>query len=438
MRASLDLTRRFDPDLDGYTCSALFLDEATHFLWEGPMKDHTCFEFVRVLEEYRRFVRTFHRSELATVRTDCDPSFTVNHHGATHNSAELKRHLDQHLPAIDFEHSPPHTQAMNPVEGVARHIYHLVNFYLEQSLLSPLAWHDMLMAAVWSVNRLPHPHSADPTLRMSTPFERARGEQPDMSLMRHAPGALVGCYRDGRKPSSLASVSELSYYVCPDPSSAGSIVRSFKSNDLFVTYHLSPLHHGEILRTVAARHALNSGLMRESTGMAEIKASTLAADTLKLLEARRSAGLSGDPDDLVVFLDPVSGRPAKMELAWVDGRLGLVDSLPPQPAVAPPTVPVPDPVAPLPSPVAPVLATPAAATCEQVPTAHVSPPAPFATAAPDTLVLSPLSESRGQRRAPLGDGKGLRAWFRTLDGSTAMTFEPNPKRGESALRYAVY
>ena len=280
MRASLDLTRRFDPDLDGYTCSALFLDEATHFLWEGPMKDHTCFEFVRVLEEYRRFVRTFHRSELATVRTDCDPTLTVNHHGATHNSAELKRHLDQHLPAIDFEHSPPHTQAMNPVEGVARHLYHLVNFYLEQSLLSPLAWHDMLMAAVWSVNRLPHPHSADPTLRMSTPFERARGEQPDMSLMRHAPGALVGCYRDGRKPSSLAVVSELSYYVCPDPSSAGSIVRSFKSNDLFVTYHLSPLHHGEILRTVAARHALNSGLMRDSTGMAEIKASTLAADTL--------------------------------------------------------------------------------------------------------------------------------------------------------------
>jgi hypothetical protein len=368
MRASLDLTRRFDPDLDGYTCSALFLDEATHFLWEGPMKDHTCFEFVRVLEEYRRFVRTFHRSELATIRTNCDPTFTVNHHGATHNSAELKRHLDQHLPAIAFEHSPPHTQAMNPVEGVARHLYHLVNFYLEQSLLSPLAWHDMLMAAVWSVNRLPHPHSADPTLRMSTPFERARGEQPDMSLMRHAPGALVGCYRDGRKPSSLASVSELSYYVCPDPSSAGSIVRSFKSNDLFVTYHLSPLHHGEILRTVAARHALNSGLMRESTGMAEIKASTLAADTLRLLEARRSAGLSGDPDDLVVFLDPVSGRPAKLELAWVDGRLGLVDIVPPPPAVAPPIVPVPDPVAPLASPVTPVLATPAAATCAQVPT----------------------------------------------------------------------
>ena len=44
--------------------------------------------------------------------------------------------------------------------------------------------------------------------------------------------------------------------------------------------------------------------MRESMGMAEIKASTLAADTLQLLEASRLAGMSGDPDDLVVFDTP--------------------------------------------------------------------------------------------------------------------------------------
>jgi hypothetical protein len=115
MRASLDLTRRFSPDLDGYTCSALFLDEATHFLWEGPMKDHTGSEFVRVLGDYRRFVRTFFRSELVTVRTDCDPTFTVNHHGATHSTGELQRFLDGHPSAVHLEHSPPHTQAMNSV-----------------------------------------------------------------------------------------------------------------------------------------------------------------------------------------------------------------------------------------------------------------------------------------------------------------------------------
>ena len=99
------------------------------------MKDHTGTEFVRVFEDYRRFVRTFFRSELLVIRTDCDPMFTVNHHGAAHNSAELQRYLDQNLPAVSFEHSPPHTQAMNPVEGLARHVYHLVNFYLEPSML---------------------------------------------------------------------------------------------------------------------------------------------------------------------------------------------------------------------------------------------------------------------------------------------------------------
>jgi hypothetical protein len=125
------------------------------------------------------------------VRTDCDPTFTVNHHGATHNTAELQRYLDGHAPAVLFEHSPPHTQAMNPVEGVARHLYHLVNFYLERSLLSALAWHDMLMAAVWTINRLPHPQAADPLLRMCTPYERAMGTKPDLSHMRAAPGALI-------------------------------------------------------------------------------------------------------------------------------------------------------------------------------------------------------------------------------------------------------
>ena len=83
------------------------MDEATNNLWEGPMIDHSCSEFVRVLADYRRFVRVTMRSELAVVRTDCDPVFTVNHHGATHNTAELQRYLDSALPAVAFEHSPP-------------------------------------------------------------------------------------------------------------------------------------------------------------------------------------------------------------------------------------------------------------------------------------------------------------------------------------------
>ncbi len=66
------------------------------------MADHTGSEFVRVLDEYRRFVRSFFRSELRVIRTDCDPTFTVNHHGATHNTAVLQRYLDTSPPAVVF------------------------------------------------------------------------------------------------------------------------------------------------------------------------------------------------------------------------------------------------------------------------------------------------------------------------------------------------
>jgi hypothetical protein len=177
---------------------------------------------------------------------------------------------------------------MNPVEGIARHLYHLVNFYLERSMLASLAWHDMLMAAVWTLNRLPHPYASDAAMRMSTAFEKATGSQPDLSLMRCAPGALVGCLRNGSKSSSLNAVSELAYFVCPDPASAGCLVRSFKTDALFATYHVMPLHEDEVLRVVAARHAVGSGMMRERTGLAEIPAATIAADTLRLLDSRRA------------------------------------------------------------------------------------------------------------------------------------------------------
>ncbi len=86
---------------------------------------------------------------------------------------------------------------------------------------------------------------------------------------------------------------------------------------------------------VAARNALNSGLMRESTGMAEVR-----------LKERVDSGLSQDLDDLVVILDPVSCRPAKLEYAWVDNRLGLLDI--PASVVAPVASPVPTPPVPTP------------------------------------------------------------------------------------------
>jgi hypothetical protein len=168
--------------------------------------------------------------------------------------------------------------------------------------------------------------------------------------------------------------------------------------------------------------------MRERTGLAEISATSLAADTLRMLEQRASDGLPGNADDLVVILDPVSGRPARLMHAWIDGRLGLVDA-PASPALGATAEASPVPAAlPASDLTDPALdATPPSSTV----------PAHDATDSPGPrLELSPADLSKA--RAAMVGGSSLKNWLRSLPGSTVISFEPNPKRGASAVRYALY
>ena len=163
--ASVDLTRVFVRSADGYDCAAIFMDRSTWFIWVGPMKNHTCGEFVRVLEDYRKTVRRLFQVELRTVRADSDPCFTANRTigGVNRNNPELQRYLDS-LPlaqSLKFDHSPANYQALNPVECAARQLYHLMNFFLQCGRLSALSWLDMLQAAAYAMNQLPHPQSRD-------------------------------------------------------------------------------------------------------------------------------------------------------------------------------------------------------------------------------------------------------------------------------------
>ena len=61
--------------------------------------------------------------------------------------------------AVRFTNSPAEYQALNPVECAVRQFYYMMNFFLEQSSLSVLCWFDMLRAAAYVMNRLPHPQS---------------------------------------------------------------------------------------------------------------------------------------------------------------------------------------------------------------------------------------------------------------------------------------
>ena len=163
--ASVDLTRVFERSEDGFNFAAVFMDRGSWFIWVGPMKDQTCGRFVRVLEDYRATFRRRFGKTLRTVRADSDPCFTANRAvgGTVRNNPVLQRYLDG-LPLVEgttFTHSPPHTQALNPVECAARQLYDLMNFYLQCGNLSVLSWVDMLQAAAYSMNQLPHPQSRE-------------------------------------------------------------------------------------------------------------------------------------------------------------------------------------------------------------------------------------------------------------------------------------
>ena len=167
--ASLDLTRQFLPDIDGHVCAAIFMDRATWHIWIGPMRDHSCTEFIRVFQAYRAFVKTTFRVDLRTVLADSDPCFTDNS-GIPKNVAELQRVLDA-IPAsesVEFIHSPPYTQALNPVECAVRQLYHLMNFFLQKGHLSVMCWLDMARAAAYAMNRLPHPQSKHKERRLKS------------------------------------------------------------------------------------------------------------------------------------------------------------------------------------------------------------------------------------------------------------------------------
>jgi hypothetical protein len=75
--ASVDLTHFFERNSDGYVCTAIILGRSTWSLWLGPMKNKTCSEFVRVLEEFQLHVRAIHGVELREVRPTTHVSRTI-------------------------------------------------------------------------------------------------------------------------------------------------------------------------------------------------------------------------------------------------------------------------------------------------------------------------------------------------------------------------
>ena len=108
----------------------------------------------------------------------------------------------------------------------------------------PIVWSrgdvaDMAKAAVYVMNRLPHPQSKDRARRTHSAYELATGRKPDLSVMIAGPGELVVADFVGKKANSGENTGEFCYFICPHE--AGWLVRSFESNKSFVTYHIRRL-----------------------------------------------------------------------------------------------------------------------------------------------------------------------------------------------------
>ena len=231
------------------------------------MKSKLCSEFIRVLHEYRRHVRETFEIELREVRADNDPCFTDNSGGPARNVEELQAYIDS-LKAnelVVFTHSPPEYQALNPVECAVRQLYHLMNFFLECGHLSPLCWMDMALAAVYVMNRLPHPQSKVRRRRAASPYELVYRRNPDLSDLIAGPGELVVVDWIGAKASAGEQTGEHCYYIMP--TGAGHLVRSFRTLKTKVTKSVRTLTApGQTVQSlVSLRHTLQVRCRRGCT-----------------------------------------------------------------------------------------------------------------------------------------------------------------------------
>ena len=195
---------------------------------------------------------------LRTVRADSDPCFTANRTigGTVRNNPELQRYLSS-LPISDnitFTHSPPYTQALNPVECAARQLYHLMNYYLQCGNLSVLSWVDMLQAAAYSMNHLPHPQSRDRTRRVQSAEEIMTGRKPDLSKMIAGPGELVIVDLPGAKASGGAPTGTHCIFI--HPTEGGYLVRRC---------HDKTLHTSRLVRKLTGPNGYTGQIVSLST-----------------------------------------------------------------------------------------------------------------------------------------------------------------------------
>ena len=237
----------------------------------------------------------------------------MSQRGPPRNTFALHNYVNSLRSPLAFTHSPPHTQALNPVECAVRQLYHLLNFFLEQGSLTMLAWHDLLIASVYARNRLPQPQSRRMELRSRSPQELATQKRPDLSDIA-APGSLVAVLRDGAKSSACKAVADLAIYVCPG--GAGHLARRLRDQALVFTRNMRPLPPTySVGRALSYAHTQHNGLLRDGHGVNCAVATAVTAAARSLFDAARASGSTVSADYALVLLNPLTGLPDRFAQA---------------------------------------------------------------------------------------------------------------------------
>ncbi len=226
---------------------------------------------------------------------------------------------------VVFTHSAAYHQALNPVECAARQLYHLMNYYLECGRLSAISWLDMLLAAAYSMNQLPHPQSRDRKKQVQSAFELIHGRKPDLSLMIAGPGEIVIVDEEGAKASGGAATGSHCIFIHPEE--GGFMVRSCRTKRVFNTRAVrritGPKEFTDAL--ASARLAIQAGMYRDGGGVEGASGAAVASGCLSLLADEARKGGEGTPDDFLVLIDPLTGHPLRLVRARLDGSLILVE-----------------------------------------------------------------------------------------------------------------
>jgi len=211
------------------------------------------------------------------------------------------------------------------VECAARQLYHLMNYYLECGRLSAISWLDMLLAAAYSMNQLPHPQSRDRKKQVQSAFELIHGRKPDLSLMIAGPGEIVIVDEEGAKASGGAATGSHCIFIHPEE--GGFMVRSCRTKRVFNTRAVrritGPKEFTDAL--ASARLAIQAGMYRDGGGVEGASGAAVASGCLSLLADEARKGGEGTPDDFLVLIDPLTGHPLRLVRARLGGSLILVE-----------------------------------------------------------------------------------------------------------------